>query len=339
MKYTQTATELSFAQKTSLAFSFIAILGVAGLGLTIPFISLLASYYIVTSITSFKYVAKLPNGKKVATLIIGMLLVFILIVGGAYGTDVVKSGAGLYASLKGNMAPHMLSIKAMLPSGVANLIPSNEDYLNKWGESILQSQTGTVISAGATLMEGFMTAIIGIIIGLVLANTELPPTSKRTELSSEVFKRAHTFFGIFKQVVLAQFWIAIINTSLTAILLLIILPIFGKHVPYSAVLILFTFAVGLLPIVGSLACNIVITLAGLSQGLPVAVACLLWLMAVHKLEYVVNAKILGSKTSIATWELLTVLFVSHAILGVPGLVLGPLCYAYIKQELKGINLI
>jgi hypothetical protein len=62
--------------------------------------------------------------------------------------------------------------------------------------------------------------------------------------------------------VAAQFWIAAFNTLLTAIFLLFLMPLWGAHLPYTPALITLTFLAGLVPIVGNLVCNSVITLVG-----------------------------------------------------------------------------
>ena len=57
------------------------------------------------------------------------------------------------------------------------------------------------------------------------------------------------------------------------------------------------------------------------------------LIAIHKFEYIINAKVVGKRTGTSAWELLTVMFVGEAIFGVAGLVAAPLYYAYVKREL------
>ena len=45
----------------------------------------------------------------------------------------------------------------------------------------------------------------------------------------------------------AKFWIAAVNASLTAVFLLAALPLFGVHMPYIGELVVPTFLAGLLP--------------------------------------------------------------------------------------------
>jgi predicted PurR-regulated permease PerM len=66
----------------------------------------------------------------------------------------------------------------------------------------------------------------------------------------------------------------------------------------------------------------------------VGVACLVFLVVIHKAEYSINARILGKQTNTAAWELLAVLFNGEAVFGLPGQVAAPLYYGYAKKELQ-----
>ena len=96
---------------------------------------------------------------------------------------------------------------------------------------------------------------------------------------------------------------------------------------------------GLVPIVGNLVCNAVITLVALSVSPITALACLVFLIIIHKAEYVINAKVVGSRTQMRVWELLAVMFVAEAVFGPAGLVAAPLFYAYLKKELQAAGLV
>ena len=78
---------------------------------------------------------------------------------------------------------------------------------------------------------------------------------------------------------------------------------------------------------------------GLSVSPLAAAACLGFLILIHKAEYVINAKVVGSRTQMGVWELLAVMFVAEAVFGPAGLVAAPLFYAYLKKELVSARLI
>ena len=76
-----------------------------------------------------------------------------------------------------------------------------------------------------------------------------------------------------------------------------------------------------------------IVVISLSYSAPVAGASLVFLVAVHKLEYFINARIVGSRINAAAWELLIAMLVMEAAFGLPGVVAAPVYYAYAKAEL------
>ena len=70
-----------------------------------------------------------------------------------------------------------------------------------------------------------------------------------------------------------------------------------------------------------------------------AVGSLLFLMVIHKLEYFLNARVMGGTIHARAWELLLAMLVMDAIFGIPGVVAAPIYYAYLKNELSAQNLI
>ena len=99
------------------------------------------------------------------------------------------------------------------------------------------------------------------------------------------------------------------------------------------------FAAGLLPIIGNLVSNFVIVVISLSYSAPVAAASLVFLIAVHKLECFINARIVGSRINAAAWELLIAMLVMEAAFGLAGVIAAPVYYAYVKAELVERRLI
>ena len=68
-------------------------------------------------------------------------------------------------------------------------------------------------------------------------------------------------------------------------------------------------------------------------------ASLAFLVIIHKLEYFVNARIIGTRIKARAWELLLAMLVMEAWFGVPGLIAAPIYYAYVKDELMMRKLI
>ena len=82
-----------------------------------------------------------------------------------------------------------------------------------------------------------------------------------------------------------------------------------------------------------------ITIVGLSISIYAAASALVFLVIIHKLEYFLNAKIVGSRINARAWELLLAMIVMEAAFGIAGLIAAPIYYAYIKNELSNARLI
>jgi len=104
-------------------------------------------------------------------------------------------------------------------------------------------------------------------------------------------------------------------------------------------LILLTFIAGLLPVIGNLISNTVIVVISLSHSLPTAMLSLLFLVTIHKLEYFLNAKIIGMQINARAWELLGAMLMMEALFGIPGVIAAPVFYAYLKTELSNAGLV
>ena len=94
------------------------------------------------------------------------------------------------------------------------------------------------------------------------------------------------------------------------------------------------FIVGLIPVAGNLISNTIIIILSLGSSLYVALASLVFLVVIHKLEYFLNAKIIGSEIESSAWELLVAMVVFERIFGIGGIIVAPVYYAYLKNELK-----
>ena len=237
-----------------------------------------------------------------------------------------------YRELLDYMANTVLQLRQKLPPNIAAQLPDGSDDLQRVIARYLAAQSGVLAHTGRTWLSGLIFAYVGLLTG-VLAGIR-PAAHNLRPLAAQLHLRARRFGHAFRQIIVAQFWISLLNTSLTAIFLLAVLPLWHVHLPYTVLLLLLTFVAGLVPIVGNLICNIVLTLVGLSVSLPVALACLAFLILIHKAEYFINAKVIGSRTHMGVWELLAVMFVMEALFGPAGLVAAPLFYAYVKKELQ-----
>ena len=66
-------------------------------------------------------------------------------------------------------------------------------------------------------------------------------------------------------------------------------------------------------------------------------ASLGFLIVVHKLEYFLNARIVGGRTNVPTWAMLASMLVLESAFGLAGLVAAPIYCAWITSELREEN--
>ena len=242
-----------------------------------------------------------------------------------------------YKELLDYLGHTVLELREKLPPELGAMLPQGAAEIQQTIATYLTAKAGALAMAGKAWLGGLLHAYMGLLIGALAAvRPRIPP---RAPLTQALKQRVVLLGEAFRQIVTAQFWIALFNTTLTAIFLLFIMPSVGMALPYTPALILLTFVAGLIPIVGNLFCNLVLTIVGLSVSPVAAAACLGFLILIHKAEYVINAKVVGQRTHMAVWELLTVMFVAESVFGPAGLVAAPLFYAYLKKELEASKLV
>ena len=147
----------------------------------------------------------------------------------------------------------------------------------------------------------------------------------------EVSTRFRDFYRSFATVMGAQLTISLINTGLTAIFLL------SVRMPHALLLIAATFLCGLVPIVGNLVSNTIIVFVALTVSLKLAVAALVFLVLIHKLEYFLNSKIIGDRIRNPVWLTLIALILGERLMGIPGLILAPVVLNYLRVEMLTVE--
>ena len=80
-------------------------------------------------------------------------------------------------------------------------------------------------------------------------------------------------------------------------------------------------------------------IVSLAHSPHLALASLAFLVAMHKLEYFLNARIVGARIQARAWELLLAILVFESAFGLPGAIAAPVYYAYLKRELVDAGLI
>ena len=147
----------------------------------------------------------------------------------------------------------------------------------------------------------------------------------------EIARRFRDFYRSFATVMGAQIMISLINTVLTATFLLVV------HMPHAPLLIAATFLCGLVPIVGNLVSNTIIVFVALTVSLKLAISALVFLVVIHKLEYLLNSKIIGDRIRNPVWLTLIALILGERLMGIPGLILAPVVLNYLRVEMLTVE--
>ncbi len=176
---------------------------------------------------------------------------------------------------------------------------------------------------------------IGIVVAVSLffnarLGVEDDPHTARDSLyaltAREIAMRFVTFYRSFTIVMGAQILISAINTVLTAIFL------YSAGFPFATVLTACTFLCGLLPIIGNIISNTLITGVAFTISPQMALVALVFLITIHKFEYFLNSKIIGDRIRNPMWLTLLALLVGEKLMGIPGMILAPIVLHYVKVE-------
>ncbi len=250
-----------------------------------------------------------------------------------------NSEHGNPAVLFERVAPVLDRARAQLPSWIVAYLPASPDDIRVAALEWMREHTAQLQGVGKHAIRILVHVIIGIAVGSMIALFKARNLPINGPLASALRDRASNLVIAFRDVVFAQVKISAVNTVLTGIFLLVVLPLFNVYLPLAKTLVVATFMFGLLPVVGNLITNTLIFVMGLSISPLVAVAALGYLIVIHKLEYFLNARIIGGQISARAWELLIAMLFMEAIFGAPGLIAAPIYYAYLKRELKTARLI
>ncbi|MDO9365844.1 MAG: AI-2E family transporter [Methylotenera sp.] len=297
--------------------------------------------HIITPYIARRFPSKRPSNraKLWAVGILVFIIVSLLGLAGAGLVAFLRSDAGSVTVLLAKMAQIIEDSRKILPNWLLEHLPADAIAFKELATEWLRLHADKLQVVGAEAGRATAHIIIGMIIGGMLALREAVTIDRFKPFAGALVGRSSLFSDAFKRVVFAQIRISAINTFFTAIYLVVVLPMAGVHLPLVKTMIVITFMVGLIPVIGNLISNTVIVVVSLSQSLGVALASLLYLVVIHKFEYFLNARIVGSQIRANAWELLIAMLCMEAAFGLIGIVAAPIYYAYVKAELRARNLI
>lgn len=277
--------------------------------------------------------------RMVAVALLAALIVGLITAAIVGSIAFLKSDAGSLPALLDKMGDIIERARAALPPSLVDYLPYDVDELRDGLSQWLHDHASEVRMAGAETARAFAHILIGMIIGAMLALHEAADGTAHKVLSCALSVRASRLGDAFRRVVFAQMRISLINTVFTGLYLMVVLPLFGVHLPFAKTMIAVTFVAGLLPVIGNLISNTVIVVVSLGYSIHAAIASLVFLVVIHKLEYFLNAKIIGTRIHAHAWELLIAMLSMEAAFGLSGVVAAPIYYAYVKVELAARDLV
>jgi len=314
--------------RISYAVLLVTLLLVAFFHLGVPFLAVLFSYF------TLRRLYGLTKSKWK-----GLVLFLLLVVAIGYaGVHFTRAAVKALPDIAENSIP---SASAWAQARQIELPFTDFESLRALVIDTLKEQAHYIQNV-AQFARAITTTLVFILIGMVIAvslffNSRIDSFEPRAStdnlyavITRELADRFHDFYRSFGTVITAQISISLINTVLTAIFVL------AAGLPHAAVIITITFLCGLLPIVGNLISNTIIVCVAFTISLKMAGFALIFLIAVHKLEYFLNSKIIGDRIRNPVWLTLIALIIGEQLMGIPGMILAPVVLNYLRVELSKI---
>jgi predicted PurR-regulated permease PerM len=310
----------------SFLFIVIMLVSISWFKMATPFLTVLFSYLALDRLGIFK--------RKWLSITVFIIIVLCIFYGFGYFSNQAIEG---------------------IPKIVSTSIPIILDYAENHGfklpfsdaeslKILIVQKIGNKLAYLANFAKIATKEFVLIVLGLVIAisiflNSDLESRAEKAALpnnyyslvSQQIYQRFRTLYQSFKIVMGAQILISTINAVLTGIFLVSI------QLPYTPFIIILAFLTGLLPIIGNLISNSVIFFVAVTQSLWMGFASLVFLVGLHKLEYFLNSRIVGTRLRTPMWLILIILIIGDGIMGIPGMIMAPVLFNYIKMELSQIE--
>ena len=275
---------------------------------------------------------------------LAVIFVALIVIGAVTAASVgivafMKSEGGSLSALLAKMADIVESSRETLPKWLADYLPSTSEGIGIGVSGWLREHATDLQQIGKETGHSLAHILIGMIIGAMVSLREVCSRDSTAPFARAMAERVFLLGEAFRRIVFAQVRISVLNTVFTALYLAVALPLFGVHLPLTKTLIVVTFIAGLLPVVGNLISNTIIVVVSMAHSPQVAISSLVFLVVIHKLEYFLNARIVGGQINAKAWELLTAMLIMESAFGLPGLVAAPICYAWLKDELMQRGLV
>ncbi|WP_318618130.1 AI-2E family transporter [Sporosarcina sp. YIM B06819] len=264
----------------------------------------------------------------------------------------------LYTTIVGLLTAGLVKYLPIISLEISQLIKqitnfstqSHDNPLIHFIESFISSEKITAyIENGFTFLLVSFTDIsktsVQVLIALLLSLFFLLEKPRLIEFTDK-FKQSKVapfyyeieFFGkkfsrTFGKVIEAQFIIAIVNTFLSVIVLMVL------GFPQIIGLAIMVFFLGLIPVAGVIISMVPLTLIAFTIGGVLKVVYLIVaVMIIHAIEaYILNPKLMSSKTDLPVFYTFIVLIFSQQFFGVWGLIIGIPVFVFLLDVLDVTN--
>jgi predicted PurR-regulated permease PerM len=302
--------------------------------------------YLILDRVSAGFQGRLSRGwvRPLALLIVVVATAVLVTAAIGLTVTLLRRGAGNLPAMMEQMAEILGSVRLKLGGVGREFIPevmTDAEEFKAMAMAWLKTHAQTLRAGSLWIGIGLVHMIMGGLLAILVffRHATHHDGANRGPLARQLVGKVDRFSHAFGQIAMAQIKISAVNTALTALYLLVGLPLFGIHVPFATTLIAITFLCGLIPVLGNLISNTVITILSMGVSIGTAVASLTFLVVIHKLEYLINSRIVGGETDSQAWEILLAIIVGEAAFGVGGLVMAPIVYAFVKRELRERGLV
>lgn len=307
----------------------------------------LLTYILTLKLDSFlsSKLSQLGRKSKLISVILLLAIIMAVLISGTWYLftwflDMAKHPTETMAAIK----PIIDNVYSSLPHSIRPYLPDDIEGIRDSITIYLKQHIFYLQSVITHAFHILIILIVGMIIGLILGFQHQQQISMEYNIAKRPLIKAYNtslnrLVIVFQYVAISQCAIAFFNAVMTAIFLFIVLPIFGVHLPFSKSLVLATFVFGLIPIIGNLVVNFLMFLVAFTVSFNIAIIVIVYLVVIHKVEYVLNAKIVGTKIHAGICEILIAMLFCETLFGVIGLVFAPVFYAFLKLSLKDLKLI
>jgi predicted PurR-regulated permease PerM len=279
------------------------------------------------------------RAKFVAAAFLTALIVILLALSIWGALAFFRSETTSLSALLQKMAEIIEGVRDKLPGWLSEYLPESSDAIKTGTVHWLRQHASELQTAGKEMGAVSAHILVGLVIGAIISLEEATTSPSNCPLTGALVERVKRFSDAFHAIVFAQVRISLLNTIFAWLYLGVALPLCGIHLPLVKTMLAITFIVGLLPVIGNLISNTIIVVVSLSSSLFISMASLVFLVVVHKVEYFLNARIVGSKIHAHTWEILLAMLVMESACGIAGVIAAPVYYAYLKNELADRGLV